>query len=83
MAHTEEKPYKCNQCDKVLFLLNGTFNPHLMMYTLERNHIDALSVIKFGHIFDLELYLRIHTGEKSYKCTEIFQSNFIINEQFT
>ena len=54
---TEEKTYKCSQCDKA-FLSNGSFKSHLMTHTGEKPYECSQYDTAVLHKFDLELLLR-------------------------
>ena len=66
-THTEEKPYKCEVCEKA-FNRKGHLNEHLRIHTGDKPYKCKVCEKAFNHKGHLNEHLRIHTGDKPYKC---------------
>ena len=66
--HSDKRPYKCNQCNKS-YKTNGHLKDHIQIQHLKiKKFICEICQKKFGRISTLKSHIKIHTGEKNYKC---------------
>jgi KRAB domain-containing zinc finger protein len=66
-THTNDKPYKCDVCDKVF-----SQNHHLQRHIRTHNGDKPYKCDVCGKVFSLnhrlQIHFRTHTGDKPYKC---------------
>ena len=66
--HSNKRPFKCNQCNKS-YKTNGHLKDHIQIQHLKiKKFICEICQKKFGRISTLKSHMKIHTGEKNYKC---------------
>ena len=65
--HTNEKPYKCDVCDKA-FRDSSDLQKHKRIHTNEKPYECDVCEKRFRQSSHLTTHMRIHTNEKPYEC---------------
>lgn len=77
-AHTQEKTYKCNQCDNA-FCDSSTLKKHMRIHTGEKPYECHICCKKFTQSGNLKRHLSVHV--KYQASTELNQEHIQIQQQ--
>ena len=69
MLHCEDKPYKCDQCDKT-FTQNCHLIRHVMIHSGEKPFKCDQYDQALANNYNLIRNVRTHTGEKLFECSD-------------